>query len=832
MAEIPPEERELGNPEYWHRRFWEEDLAMKTDVLPFDATTKDKMIKDLAAKAAETYAIRNSLKKIFATIADWTARASGDTANYLTWVTKHTTGIPLGGGVAAAIARGSASAADLKSLNESLQSFFGDIFNVAKAANDAHSRLGGEGSLNNLFNFMAFNVRTALAGEALAALDTLFIGYMPDHVKQAGENLIKSIGIEDAAEELFQALIDATITKGVERELNRQIQPVDLGSAEAIQAHIEGRLDKDILTNILKNEGIRVDVHETMIERAAKNLTQSDLQELFQRGVIDDGDVFQAFRFNTFAEPEARHKSNLIVQARERDLEDDITKSYLRLFRDGVVTESELRVWLGGQNYSAREMDLAVQSELLRRRYRSFLSRSDLDWAVDNQIMVPGEAAEYLRLTGYTPGDAGLVTLRMMQPKITKAIKTCFEKSEGDGIRDMLSYMSTLLTDPSLLLNINFAQLIDCLTDLLPSLEGGETPEEDGVPGVVDAPKIRSFVLRPSSVFPGEPFLVEWEVTGADRVAISPLFGDVADLGSLLSSVAGTTPITLTATGPGGTTERVRSILVKPAKPVKVVEPPRPQILSFGVSPGVIKRGEAVDIRWRAANATSVVLYPEGVEVGREGSRVVNVDRTQTFSVVASGPNGSDSRNDSVIVRAGEPDAPPIPRLPQVQVFSVSPGRMTGGGPVEVQWRVREADTVFIEPLVGEVAHEGSVVRGVEATTTFRLTARNLAGTEMRHESVIVTPRPVAPEVVEEPPTIHTFSLRPATISGPADIELQWRVSDADTVEITPDPGSVPSEGSRVVRLDRGTTFQLIARGPGGIETRHETVLFVPKKEG
>lgn len=292
-----------------------------------------------------------------------------------------------------------------------------------------------------------------------------------------------------------------------------------------------------------------------------------------------------------------------------------------------------------------------------------------------------------------------------------------------------------------------------------------------------------------------------------------------------------TTTITLRAVGEGGKIQRVKTVLVRPPKVKEVPEPPRARVLSFGVSPGVVKAGQLVDVRWRTENASTITLYPGAIDVGSEGSRVFPVDQTMTFSIVVVNDQGSDSRNDSVIVQPPKPEEEPIPQLPKIAKFTISPSRHRGPGEIEIGWRVENADTVFIEPLVGDAPKEGSVVRRVEATTTFRLTARNIDGEESRHETTIITPLPEPEGEVIEPPTINTFSLRPGTISEPADLEVQWRVSGANRVEITPELGEVPSEGSRVIRIGRTTTFQLIATGLGGTEVRHDTIILKPKKE-
>jgi hypothetical protein len=88
---------------------------------------------------------------------------------------------------------------------------------------------------------------------------------------------------------------------------------------------------------------------------------------------------------------------------------------------------------------------------------------------------------------------------------------------------------------------------------------------------------------------------------------------------------------------------------------------------------------------------------------------------------------------------------------------------------------------------------------------------------------------PVSAELVEIPkpkPVISFFSLSAASIQRGQSAQLNWQTDNAD--EVTIDGGRVEKSGSKEVEPNGRTTYALMAKGPGGTDSRQVTIDVVP----
>jgi len=103
-----------------------------------------------------------------------------------------------------------------------------------------------------------------------------------------------------------------------------------------------------------------------------------------------------------------------------------------------------------------------------------------------------------------------------------------------------------------------------------------------------------------------------------------------------------------------------------PVPPPKVEAPPppppaKPSITSFAAEPSTIQRGQASTLRWAVSNATDMTIDSGVGPVQSSGSRQVFPSNTTTYTLVANGPGGSDTRSVTVNVEAPPPPPPPPP---------------------------------------------------------------------------------------------------------------------------------------------------------------------------
>lgn len=85
------------------------------------------------------------------------------------------------------------------------------------------------------------------------------------------------------------------------------------------------------------------------------------------------------------------------------------------------------------------------------------------------------------------------------------------------------------------------------------------------------------------------------------------------------------------------------------------------------------------------------------------------------------------------------PPPPPPPAVPAIQEFSASPPKVKPGRTTKLSWQTSNAESVVIEPGIGEVAASGSYTVSPAVTTAYTLTASNQ--NKQTSKSITVTVR-------------------------------------------------------------------------------------------
>src|SRR5579883_715459 len=103
-----------------------------------------------------------------------------------------------------------------------------------------------------------------------------------------------------------------------------------------------------------------------------------------------------------------------------------------------------------------------------------------------------------------------------------------------------------------------------------------------------------------------------------------------------------------------------------PPPPAATTTPPppppaagKPTINSFTAEPSRVERGQAATLRWSISNATDMTIDQGLGAVQSQGQRQVFPTNTTTYTLVANGPSGSDTRSVTVEVTGAPPPPPP-----------------------------------------------------------------------------------------------------------------------------------------------------------------------------
>jgi hypothetical protein len=349
--------------------------------------------------------------------------------------------------------------------------------------------------------------------------------------------------------------------------------------------------------------------------------------------------------------------------------------------------------------------------------------------------------------------------------------------------------------------------LVAALLLLIPVLPGCTTASST-TPTTVAAvmPVVNNFTAVPTILTAGDSATLQWNVTGATTVTISPGVGNVALSGSQAVSPAGTTTYTLTAQSGAGTQTANVIITVNPAP-----TPVTPVIINtFSVDQSMITAGQSVTLKWNVTGATAVTIDPDIGSVALSGSKTVSPAGTTTYTLTAQGSAGPQTADVIVTVN-------PAPAQVVVNAFSVDPSMIDVGQSATLQWNVTGATIVKIDPDIGDVASSGSETVSPTETTTYVLTANNDANSTTA--TAVLTVNPVSPE-----PIVEYFEVTPGTINLGYSATLEWNVTGADSVFIYQNIGSVPEQGSRSISPAETTTYTLIATNSGGTVTASTTL--------
>ncbi len=218
--------------------------------------------------------------------------------------------------------------------------------------------------------------------------------------------------------------------------------------------------------------------------------------------------------------------------------------------------------------------------------------------------------------------------------------------------------------------------------------------------------------------------------------------------------------------------------------------------------------GDYTTLTWNSTNAETCFIEPDVGYVDLNGSASIWIDQTTTFTITATGPGGTATKDVTVTVIYPPPSLWATLDPPEIMV----------GNKSVLEWESQIADKCVIEPDIGTVSVSGSMYVSPTRTTEYMITATGPGGTTA--QSVTLT--------VNYPPPIVSMQADPPTLQAGESTTLTWDTTYADTCIIDPEVGSVPVDGSTVVLPAKNTTYTLTATGPGGTSTAQTTVYLNP----
>ncbi|GEM_PF-2135881 len=235
---------------------------------------------------------------------------------------------------------------------------------------------------------------------------------------------------------------------------------------------------------------------------------------------------------------------------------------------------------------------------------------------------------------------------------------------------------------------------------------------------VLPAPVVTAFTSSPTAITAGDSATLSWTVQGQATCTLS---GSGAVPGtSAVVAPAATTAYTLTATNPAGSDSRSLTLTVHPM----------PQISSFTADANPVGLGQATGLIPVFSGGTGSIsgLGPVG-----SGQRIsVTLGAETRYVLTVTNPLGRQVTRDLTVG---------VVAPPTIQSFTANPSAISAGDSTTLTWATQGQTALGLSP-VGDVTGTSSRIVAPASTTSYTLTASNLAGPVSASIQVTVHPLP------------------------------------------------------------------------------------------
>lgn len=319
-----------------------------------------------------------------------------------------------------------------------------------------------------------------------------------------------------------------------------------------------------------------------------------------------------------------------------------------------------------------------------------------------------------------------------------------------------------------------------------------------------------TITANPTQIQQGGASTLVWSSSNATSATINQGIGSVALNGSQGVTPTVTKTYKMTVTGPGGTADCQTTVVVT------TITPGAPYC-TITASPTVIENGDDSTLTWSSTNATSATINQGIGSVSLSGTKDVSPSSTRTYTMTVTGPGGSANCSTTVIVT----EEPNEPEAPSCDIWA-SPSSIQQGGSSYITWESDNATSASLSSF-GSVGLNGSRTVYPYSTTKYTLTVYNSQGQSAQcHTTVNVG------TVYGNPPSCW-ITLTPQYGYGYNQGLLSWGSYNATSAYITPNIGSIGTQGSQTVYTDGYTQYTLTVYNAQGQSATCRTVsTYVP----
>lgn len=319
-------------------------------------------------------------------------------------------------------------------------------------------------------------------------------------------------------------------------------------------------------------------------------------------------------------------------------------------------------------------------------------------------------------------------------------------------------------------------------------------------------PAVTTFAAAPPRIVAGQSTRLTWDVKNAREVEISGL-GKQSSSGAVYVKPNGNTSYSIIA----------RNLWRRDEREVAIAVTEQVAIRRYELTPAAVRANETATLTWEVTGATAVTIG--GKPMNHTGSSAVHVDQTSTFTIRATGPDGTVKTD----VRKLEILPSNAPRsttaAPEILTLRFTPNVVYSGGSSELFWEVRGATAVQLGDRRVDLRGRMQLNR-LDKSLTVTLTATNATGlratriAELRVVPVS-TPRPADTQL-----QVRTFRAENRVANGGPYVNIHYDVPGAVRIIIQPEAGSVSAPSGIVsVFPAQSTRYTLTAYTANGTST-------------
>ncbi|MDO8368862.1 MAG: helicase C-terminal domain-containing protein, partial [Saprospiraceae bacterium] len=235
-----------------------------------------------------------------------------------------------------------------------------------------------------------------------------------------------------------------------------------------------------------------------------------------------------------------------------------------------------------------------------------------------------------------------------------------------------------------------------------------------------------------------------------------------------------------------------------------------PDIAFFESDLTLLSGPVSIQLRWSVPDASKVIITGLG-EQPSSGSATVTPKRATKYQITAYNQYGISSTKS---IQINVSDKPPL-----ILNFTSDRLILTDKTPAVLSWQIEGAENIYIEPGLGKVSGKTSIEVSPKTDQIYTLRAESYFGTSVTKQIEV--------QVSKEPPVIEFFNTSQEYILAEMPVELSWKITNAERVEISPFTGEIQKVADTItINPKESISFKLTAYSPFGIAASRTLQIF------